>query len=117
MKHVTLSIDTSDQEIVRLALILDKKQVKYAFKTGRNLSEFLIPAIEKFLRKYKVKLNQLEKINVMAGPGHFSRIRTSVAVANALVYGLGLKQNIVKPIYDKAPNITRPKFNKVKNHT
>lgn len=109
MKHVTLSIDTSDQEIVRLSLTLDKRVIKHLFKTGRNLSEFLILEIEKFLRKNKVKLKQLEKINVMAGPGHFSRIRTSVAVANALVYGLGLKQNIVKPIYAKAPNITESK--------
>ncbi len=83
----------------------------------------------KFLKKQKIKLTELQKIAVITGPGQFSKIRTAVASANALAYGLGIpvvgvrlaeKNNLAqilkrpgsqaaKPFYDRGPNITLTK--------
>jgi hypothetical protein len=108
-ENMKLSIDASDQSVVKLGLTLNNKQVTHVFETNQNLSERLIPEIQKFLRKKKIKLVQIRKIEVMAGPGPFSRIRTAVATANALAYALNLKQPRVKPIYSQGPNITKPR--------
>jgi len=126
--NVILFFDTSDPEQVQLALI-DQRIVWHKF-ASRNLSEELLPQIQKFCQKQKVKLNNLAKIAVVVGPGGFSRVRTAVSTANALAFGLsipviGLKkeqidqgldkissikgQKIVAPFYDKNPNITLAK--------
>lgn len=121
-----LFIDTTDKEFVNLALVRPGQTINHIFKAGHNLSEILVPEIKKFLAKQKVKFSSLKKIGVVAGPGHFSKVRTAVAVANALAYGLhipvvGIRagqkfdwqksagqkgSGMVKPIYDRKLNIT-----------
>jgi tRNA A37 threonylcarbamoyladenosine modification protein TsaB len=120
---MTLFIDASDSEKTKLALIGGSSR-EHIFE-GTRLSEILLPEIKKFLKREKTTLEKLETIVVVAGPGHFSRIRTAVATANALAYGLQIKiigvkagtklteqilkqksQNVIQPLYDKEPNIT-----------
>lgn len=96
-----LSIDTTNPERVTLTLTGNSREVGQIFKTDHNLSENLIPEIKKFLTKQKVKLNDLTQIEAAMGEGHFSRIRTAVATANALAFGIGLAQKPVKPIYSQ----------------
>lgn len=125
MKYLTLFIDATDLEQVRLALSTGSEH----YFVNENLSESLVSEIKKFLGKQKIKLIELKKIGVVAGPGHFSKVRTAVAVANALAFGLqipvvGIKagqkvdwpkllgqkgSEMVKPFYDKMPNITLSK--------
>ncbi|MBX4187309.1 MAG: hypothetical protein KW802_03590 [Candidatus Doudnabacteria bacterium] len=123
-----LFIDTTDFDQTRLALVTD--QVVWHVFTTRDLSEKLLPEINKFLRKQKVSLSKVRKLAVVAGPGGFSRTRTGVAVANALAYGLGIPlvvlpalkiptdllqlsrfktQKMAAPIYDRDPHITLSK--------
>lgn len=102
---MTLSIDASDPLKVKLGL---DGQIHF-FETDYGLSERLIPEIKEVLQRQKAKINNITKIEVAAGPGPFSRIRTAVATANALVYALGLPQKTVKPIYGRAAHITKPK--------
>ena len=115
-----LSIDASDLKTIKLDLILGEKIFTHTFDANYDLSERLTGEIEKFLSKQKIKLGSIKKIAVSAGPGHFSRIRTVVATANALAFGLNIKvvpiqslkekgKNMILPIYDKAPNITLKK--------
>ncbi len=123
-----LFIDTSDYEQVQLALV--KKFIVWHKFGSKNLSEQLLVEIKKFCKKQKVGLNQLKKIAVVVGPGGFSRLRTAVATANALAFGLKIpviglskhqvpenlselasfkSQKMIQPIYDKDPNITLKK--------
>ena len=123
-----LFIDTSDYDLASLALISDKV-ISRRF-ASRNLSEVLLREIEKFCKKQKTTLRQIKKIAVVTGPGGFSRIRTAVATANALAFGLKIPvialsklkipedlsqlkllpaQKMAEPIYDKQPNITMSK--------
>ncbi len=127
-----LVIDASDSSIVKLALSDGKKYFTHNFESQKDLSERLTTEVKKFLKKQKANLSDIKKIGVQAGPGHFSRIRTAVATANALAFGLKIKvinlpvgwepdissyikmtgQDWVKPKYDKAPNITKSKPHK-----
>lgn len=127
-----LFIDTSDFETVTLALI-DQEVVQHKLQS-RQLSESLIKAIKKFCKKQQVRLEQIDKLAVVVGPGRFSRIRTAVATANALAFVLNsqviriLAHNIPKdlkklvsvkgkklafPVYDRAPNITIRSFDRI----
>ena len=108
-KNMILSIDASDPEIVRLTLINGKKNLAHIFHCERNISEQLIPEIQKFFQKQKIKLSELKKIQTQPGPGHFSRLRTILATANALNYGLWTGQRVLVAHYDQAPNITLKK--------
>jgi len=138
-----LFIDTTDPESAHLVLVLNnKKKFEHKFQVERNLSERLVPEIQKFLEKLRQRrirpnsvkksggknflFSGIDKIAVITGPGQFSQIRTAVASANALAYGLGIpvvgvkladKNNLArilkhpgsqaaKPFYDRGPNIT-----------
>lgn len=122
-----LFIDTTNPQTVGLALVIKNSAVEHHF-ASENLSERLILEIRKFCKKEKIQLSQLTKLAVATGPGHFSKIRTAVATANALAYGLGIPvigirsgqklvwpkilgqkgQLMVRPFYGKQPNITKP---------
>ena len=106
---MNLLIDTSDLEIIILKLDAPGKNLVHRFAAHYDLSEKLIPEIQKFLKKEKIKVGEIKSIKVNPGPGGFSRIRTGVATANALAYGLKIKQPLIKPYYSKAPNITYSK--------
>lgn len=124
-----LFIDTSDFEVAELRLIQDDKILKQTWR-GKRLSETLLPKIKQLLNRINASFDDIDKIVIVTGPGHFSRIRSSVAVANALAFGLriklvGLKKNevpknlkvlnripgksMVLPFYGKEPNITKSK--------
>ncbi len=104
-----LFIDTTEPELVRLRLEEGEQTSTHEFLATRNLSERLILEIQKFLKLRKAKASDLTGIEASSGRGGFSRIRTAVATANALVFGLNLKQKLAQPHYDRPPNITKAK--------
>ena len=101
-----LLIDTSDHNLCQISLI-DRQIAIHKFQP-ENLSEKLLPEIKKILKKNKISFQQIRKVEVRTGQ-HFSRTRTTVAVANALIYALKLKQQMFKPTYNREPNITLSK--------
>ncbi|HEV8601478.1 MAG TPA: hypothetical protein VGQ87_02660 [Patescibacteria group bacterium] len=124
-----LFIDTSDFELAEIKLISNKQVFQQAWK-GKRLSEVLLPRIKQLLKRAKSDFSQIDKVAVVVGPGHFSRIRSAVALSNALAYSLqikiiGLKKSevpqnlasltkfsgkgLVLPFYGKEANITKPK--------
>lgn len=116
---MNLLIDTTQAEKIIVALFnVSGEEIARREKNVMQISENLLPEIEKLLKKQKVKLKDLKKILVNPGPGGFSSTRTGVATANALAYALnipvaewpsGKVREIVLPKYDKEPNITKPK--------
>lgn len=98
-------------------------------KTSTTLSSPLV-LVQKILKKHRLKFSDFKKVAVVVGPGPFTRVRTGVVIANALAYGLGIRivpvkssrlpkdlakllaakgLDVVKPVYDKRPNISKPK--------
>ncbi len=130
-----LFINTSDYKLVTLALVSKTKVLKKTWVSDAKISETLLDDIKNFLSKQRVTLQTLEKVAVLVGPGHFSRVRTGVVIANTLAFSLkipviGIKkeefsdlkkivekkgQKSVKPLYDRAPNITKSSKIKIKN--
>ncbi len=123
-----LFIDAANSENIRLALVSSAFISEHHFNNS-NLSEKLLIEIKKFLKKEKIDFSDLHKIAVISGPGPFSKIRTAVAISNALAFGLKISVVSIKagqplvwdevlakkgraqvlPFYDKAPSITLSK--------
>ena len=124
-----LFIDTSDYDEVKLGVINKSEIFIHKFQS-RSLSEILLHQIKSFLKKQKTSLVEIKKIVVVIGPGGFSRIRSAVAVANALAFALKVPiaginkaevptdlsriaslstKKMVEPRYGKQPNITMSK--------
>lgn len=126
-----LFLDTSHPEQTSLYLLDQKLLAAHIWESSRSQQEKLHQEISKLLKKNKVKLEQLDKIGVVTGPGFFSRVRSGVVTANTLAYALGVPvvgvkrvgqteldfksilkmkgQNSVEVYYEKGPNITKPK--------
>jgi|SRR3989344_3748364 len=121
---MTLFIDTSENDKLTFGLL--EKGSFSSFQTSK-LSEQILGLLERFLKHSRTKKHLLSKIAVVTGPGHFSRIRTGVTLANSLAFALGLKvvgiqkdlrplnyqkireskgQDQVLPHYDSKPHIT-----------
>lgn len=85
-----LILDTStDQSLIALTnngQILACKTIAH----GQNLSQNLLPSINKILEENKVTLKELSKISIGIGPGSYTGTRISVAVAESLSLALSI---------------------------
>jgi tRNA threonylcarbamoyl adenosine modification protein YeaZ len=61
-----------------------------SWKSEQNEAETLIPNIKAMLNEAKIKWADLDKITVIKGPGPFTALRVSIAVANTIAYGLNI---------------------------
>jgi tRNA threonylcarbamoyladenosine biosynthesis protein TsaB len=81
-----LAINTSTT-ITQIALI-ENKIFESSWKSKQNEAEKLLPKIIELFKKANTKFEDLKKIIVIQGPGSFTALRVSIAVANALAYAL-----------------------------
>ncbi len=114
-----LIINTTQPNLIILKLKKNSAIVtETEFDTNRNQAELLLPAIEAFAKKNKIKLKDLEAIEVVNGAGSFSSLRLGIVTANALGYAFNIPVhddsdlvmktkglNIIDPIYNAEPNI------------
>jgi len=139
MKNKVLTISTANPEKTGILIadrkgkIIDKK----IWQPKQKQSEELLPQIDRLLRTNKMRTEDLVFVIVDIGPGSFTGTRVGVATANALSFALdisvvgekhqdniedilncGLQKYhrnkpkpgmIIKPVYFKQPNITKPK--------
>ena len=84
-----LYIDTSDRETITVGL--GDKRFETNAKDGA--SQKLLSFIEQTLKKEKVSINQITRIEVHTGPGSFTGLRVGVAVANAMGWALKIPVN------------------------
>ncbi len=115
-----LSIDTSNNEIIKLALEKDGQLVCVKkIEAKYRQSEKLLVSIDEMLRENGIVLNDLEQILVNESGEGFSSLRIGIVTANALAYALGIPVadshgivepnsdgfGLVRPQYAKEPNI------------
>ena len=74
----------------------DKLIVKNELDNGKTHSENFMPLVEKTLNEAKLKLDDIEYLAVVVGPGSFTGIRIGVASCKAMAEIKGLK---VVPVY------------------
>lgn len=123
-----LFIDPTQIDKTTIILIDNGKIYKRSWQSKLKQSETLLVEIKKFLKLKNRSWRDVSKIAVVTGPGPFSRIRTGVAMANALAFALDISivsikqadkdlfkilkqkgQKMVEPTYDKSAHITYPK--------
>lgn len=116
-----LYINTTEGNNIEIAINKgDNVLFEKKFEAERKQAEKLLPEIDKLLKKAKLKLSDLEKIEVGNRGGSFTALRIGVVTANALGYALGIpvlasdnknqimddKISVVEPKYDREPDIT-----------
>ena len=96
-----LYIDTTKREEIILQLLINKEiKTELIVPAERRQAEELLPAIEKLLKKAKIKPANLTKIKVNNVGGSFTSLRIGVVTANALAYALNIpiEANIKKDV-------------------
>ena len=84
-----LAIDTST-EALSIALRTEQGTLERGLSTARGHAEQILSLIDALLGEERVRLSQLDGIAAGVGPGSFTGVRISVAVAQGLSYGAGL---------------------------
>lgn len=120
---MVLYLNTVKEDSSKIEIKLAKGNIIVAKKVvgaKARQSEKLISAIDSVLKQAGAGLNKIKRIQVENSGGSFTALRIGIATANALAYSLKIPVegkngtkiknkhdfDIVKPIYDKDPNIT-----------
>jgi len=122
-----LLIDNSKDD--RLSLVIKAGDINLAGDAPTDDLVGLLENIDKFFKKNRLKINELEGIAVVVGQGRFTLTRIAVTVANTLAYALHIpvagvmsasedwvQKLSVQPVgqyisakYSAEPNIGKPK--------
>lgn len=87
---IILGINTATN-ISQIALVKDGEVLAQdSWKAEQNEAETLLPNIKKLLNKSNLDWSDLDKVAVIKGPGPFTALRVSIAVANGIAYALNI---------------------------
>lgn len=92
MKKILL-INTSSNKQLAIGLITGGSRywIKRKIRVGK--AQMTLSFIDKLLKKHKVKLEDIEEIEVNTTPGSFTGLRVGMAIGNALAFVLGIPVN------------------------
>jgi tRNA threonylcarbamoyladenosine biosynthesis protein TsaB len=85
-----LALDAATENC-SVALLCDGEIVERGAMSGKAHSQQLLGMVAEVLAERKLTLAQLDGIAASIGPGAFTGVRISVAVAQGLAFGLGLR--------------------------
>ncbi|MDD2505349.1 MAG: tRNA (adenosine(37)-N6)-threonylcarbamoyltransferase complex dimerization subunit type 1 TsaB [Bacilli bacterium] len=94
----TIFISTFNQKVIIGILKNEILLLKEEITSNKSHSISLIPTIEKVLTITKTKLNDLNEIIIINGPGSFTGVRLGVTVAKTLSYTLKIKIKTITSI-------------------
>lgn len=117
-------IDTTKNNSIEVTLKSNLKMMdRKIISAPRAQAEKLLPLIDGIFKKNNLSFKDIKKIKVSNSGGSFTGLRIGIVTANALGYAMGVpvegevrskkselrikKFNVVSPIYDKEPNITK----------
>ena len=86
-------IDTTSNQKIIVALTIDGEKFEIKRALEKQKAQIVLPLINELLQKHKVRLYDLDAIEVNPGPGSFTGVRVGVSVANTLSYALGIPVN------------------------
>ncbi|MEK9143645.1 MAG: L-threonylcarbamoyladenylate synthase [Patescibacteria group bacterium] len=94
LKEITIVIDSSGSEAIRVALETSGGE-SYEFKepVSRAKAQEVLPMIEELLMKHELMFDDVAAIKVHTGPGSYTGLRVGIAIANMLGILLGVPIN------------------------
>ncbi|MBR6690378.1 MAG: tRNA (adenosine(37)-N6)-threonylcarbamoyltransferase complex dimerization subunit type 1 TsaB [Bacilli bacterium] len=90
---ISLLIDTTTSNITLSIIKDDKILYKYQENILSDMSSKVLPIIDNGLTELELKLEDIDKIFIVNGPGSFTGIRVGVTVAKTIAWAL--KKNII----------------------
>jgi len=86
-----LGINTSGSNS-EIAIVSQEQGViaEQSWESKNNESELLLPRIKDLIVNAEIEFDDLKKVLVIQGPGPFTALRVSIAVANAIAYAQGI---------------------------
>lgn len=81
-----LLIDTTESKVAKISLLKDNKIV------DEIIGNEPLEAIDQLLRRNKLELKDLKKIEAKDAPGSYTGLKVGFSVANALNFALGRKE-------------------------
>ena len=85
-----LALDTAT-EACSVALLSGDEFISRSAEAGRSHAQLVLEMVEAVLAEAEVSLSMLDGIAASIGPGAFTGVRISVAVAQGLAFGAGLR--------------------------
>lgn len=96
---ITLFLDTTSNKEIIVRLIVDKETFEEKVAIENNRTQVVLPTIQNMLKEHGLKIQDIEKVEANPGPGSFTGVRVGAAIANSIVFGLGLSQKHIEPVY------------------
>lgn len=85
---ISLFLDSSDKKII-ISLLKDEKVIDTLIEDNDNhLSEKFLPLINNIISNNALKINDVDKIYIVNGPGSFTGVRVGVTTAKVMAWGL-----------------------------
>jgi tRNA threonylcarbamoyladenosine biosynthesis protein TsaB len=84
-----LALDAATEQC-SVALLMDGESIVRSIESGKSSSQQILSLIEEVTAEAQISLSMLDGIAASIGPGAFTGVRISVAVAQGLAFGLGL---------------------------
>jgi tRNA threonylcarbamoyladenosine biosynthesis protein TsaB len=85
-----LALDAAT-EVCSVALLLGDEMIVRSIESGKSSAQQILALVEEVTAAGQVSLSMLDGIAASIGPGAFTGVRISVAVAQGLAFGAGLK--------------------------
>lgn len=96
---ITLFLDTTSNKEIIVRLTVDKEVFEEKVVIENNRAQVVLPTIEKMLKDHGLEVQDIQKVESNPGPGSFTGVRVGAAIANALIFALGLSQKLIEPKY------------------
>lgn len=102
---IILRIDTSERFLVKVSLVINKKEYLLEESIARFKTQRVLPLLVSLLSKQSLVISDIEAIEVNTGPGSYTGLRVGVSIANTLSTVLKIPINgkksgeIVEPRY------------------
>lgn len=83
-----LLIDTSSNREIKVGLRIDTKEHIIKETIGRHKAQVVLTLIDKLLTKKRLKITDINGIEIYSSNGSFTGIRVGISIANALSFAL-----------------------------
>ena len=62
-----------------------------SYEAWQSQSEYMVPELDKLLKKYAVQRNEIDAVAVAIGPGSYTGVRIAITIAKTMAASIGCK--------------------------